>query len=291
MAIYKNNKKVIGVYKGTTPVLNIYRGGKKVFGGEEPITKNNVLYYKSENGGRISVNNKDVTLPASDSINKVDLSKYAPISSLSFVNSNASYLDIRRLDMKNISNFNSMFNENTSLEEILIGEQDWTGATQMNRMFAFCENLKSVDFSQVKTYTNLAYFNSMFVDCFKLTSVTFGEDFVVNAASRFNYSFKNCNSLEYLDLSPFKLDGAWEMVEMCEYCTSLKEINISGFKPSSDFVDRNFENAFYQCLGLNKITCGSTFYQKAKDSELLFNDKSIDTSQINWVVIRDDDEL
>ena len=79
---------------------------------------------------------------------------------------------------------------------------DFQGITKMDRMFYNCQNLKSVDISNIKS-ENVKNMNYMFYQCLELNSVDIS-DLEASKVTSTNSMFENCVSLNSIDISSLK---------------------------------------------------------------------------------------
>lgn len=136
---------------------------------------------------------------------------------------------------------------------------DTSGVTNMNRMFANCHDLRTLDVRQLNTsnVTDMAY---MFANCFQLYSLdlrSFDTSRVTDMSGMFHSSYnlaslnlsgldtKNvedlhvmfdfCRSLTSLDLTSFDTRRVTDMGGMFLLCDSLREVRVSSnfVKPDS----------------------------------------------------------
>ena len=116
-----------------------------------------------------------------------------------------------------------------------------SNVTNMNRMFARCYSLTSLDLSNFDT-SNVTSMNSMFEECYSLSSLdlsNFDTSNVTDMGSMFNYS-----NLTSLDLSSFDTQKVEVMWDMFNYCIQLTSVYL-GEKFSMDKVKkRHYSDMF-----------------------------------------------
>ena len=144
-------------------------------------------------------------------------------------------VDLSEWNTENITNFESMFaycrviEEIKGIENIIVTSK----ATTLDRMFYFCEKLKSIDTSKWDTsnVTNMGY---LFANCKALQYVDTSNWDTSNVEKFVNgYSasvFYNCNNLEEVDVSNWDISKATDFREMFKNCNKLKTIDMSKWK-------------------------------------------------------------
>ena len=146
--------------------------------------------------------------------------------------------------------------------------------TNANYMFCECEQLFSVDLSNLNT-NNVTNMSSMFLKCSSLNSLTlsdFNNNMVTNMTSMFSncssltslnlsnldtihvnnmsYMFFNCSSLKSLNLSNFNTINVTDMSYMFSECSSLTSLNLLCFNTNKV---TNMNNMFSKCSSLNSL--------------------------------------
>lgn len=144
--------------------------------------------------------------------------------------------------------------------------------TDGNHFFFGCENLESVDLSNIINYGYLSRSDNMFLHCKSLKSIDFSginTSGITNMSCMFNF----CESLTELDLSSFDTSNVTNMEYMFSVCPSLTKLNISNF--NMDNVTK-YSYMFNRCDNLtldNIIMTNCNEATKAKITEA-FNNKN-----------------
>ena len=134
-------------------------------------------------------------------------------------------------------------------------------------MFEGCSSLTSIDMSSFRT-PDLYGLDRTFANCTNLKSLNISTLNTSKIRSGFQGTFKNCKSLESLDLSNFDLSGmitpyedpryhaymGGRLEEMFYGCSSLKKLDLSNFD-TSHIV--SMENMFYNCASLTDLNISS----------------------------------
>ena len=100
--------------------------------------------------------------------------------------------------------------------------------TSARAMFATCENLEHIDFSEfeTKTITDMSY---MFYECGSLSQIDLSR-FNTENVTIMNFMFGDCYSLINLDVSSFNTAKVTDMLGMFNRCENLKSLDVSGFE-------------------------------------------------------------
>ena len=107
---------------------------------------------------------------------------------------------------------------------------DTSHVTSMDRMFAGCDSLESLDISCFDT-ANVTNMHSMFWDCDSLTQLDLsGLD--TSKVTDMGQMFWGCDSLTQLDLSGFDTSNVTDMSGMFSCCFDLTSLDLSDFDTS-----------------------------------------------------------
>ncbi len=108
---------------------------------------------------------------------------------------------------------------------------DTSHVTSMDRMFAGCDSLESLDISCFDT-ANVTNMHSMFWDCDSLTQLDLsGLD--TSKVTDMGQMFWGCDSLTQLDLSGFDTSNVTDMSGMFSCCFDLTSLDLSDFDTSN----------------------------------------------------------
>ncbi|MCX0279640.1 BspA family leucine-rich repeat surface protein [Bombilactobacillus mellis] len=121
---------------------------------------------------------------------------------------NLGNLDFSNFRTANVQNFSYMFFACKALRSIK-GLDNWntTAATDMSYMFAYDDNLNSLDLSKFDT-SQVTTFQTMFAVCEKLTSIAGLNNWNTTKANNMSSMFAYDSSLQKLDLSSFDTTNA-----------------------------------------------------------------------------------
>ena len=156
---------------------------------------------------------------------------------------------------------------------------DTSNVTNMESMFAYCERISSIDFSNFNTSKvsnmknmfryfgdltslNLSSFNtssvttmeSMFYDCSSLTNLNLSS-FNTSKVRDMSYMFYGCARLTSLNLSSFNTSKVTDISDMFARCSSLMTLDLSSF---------NTSNVTYMMLMFNSCSNLTTIYASDK---------------------------
>lgn len=103
--------------------------------------------------------------------------------------------------------------------------------TNMNRMFAECENLSAVNVSNFNT-SKVTDMSDLFIRCRKVNLLDVSH-FNTSKVTNFNAMFNGCESVSAIDVSHFDTSKAQNMYGMFNGCRSLESIDVSSFNTSN----------------------------------------------------------
>ena len=174
--------------------------------------------------------------------------------------SNLQRVDMSNMDLRNVNNFNFMFENATSLSKIDgIGEWDVSKATDMTKMFSGdtaltnldlskwkplnvtnmaamfkgCSGLKSITLNWGQSTKNVQNFSEMFSGDSSLTEINGLSDWDVSNATDFRWMFTNDTSLTEINgLSGWDVSNATQLYNMFSGDSSLKSMDLSNWKTS-----------------------------------------------------------
>lgn len=121
-------------------------------------------------------------------------------------------------------------------------------------MFAFCQNLSSLDLSNFDT-SKVQNMSRMFGQCLSLERLNLSE-FNTSGVQYMDYMFFNDSKITELDLSNFDTSKVESMQSMFTQCSSLTSLNISSFNTTNV---NTMATMFAYCSKLQRIYTGSGF--------------------------------
>ena len=141
------------------------------------------------------VNGIKITLPVYTETKTFDLELSEPLTSCYEMFSYNGHIEYvyHFPDTSNVTNMNGLFAFCSNLKSIDLSEWDVSNVTDMNNMFMYCNKLTSLDFSGWDV-SKVRFFNNLCQNCDKLESVNMkGFDFI--SATTFSGIFDGCNKL------------------------------------------------------------------------------------------------
>lgn len=222
----REEKKVIGVYKNSTPISRIYKNGYLVFGSfpEPPVDEYEGYNFVFEWTGadEIRYNFYEfaeespymTNLPAGTKV-----SFYSPLicdtmtliklpedmtdwSNLFNGLDNCEYLDMSKLNASNVTSMKNLLHQSKNLQQVNFGKKfNTSNVTNMYGMFSSCSGLTSVDVSMFNT-SNVTDMQQMFANCDDLVSLNIS-NFNTNSVTTVKSMFYNMDNLETLILGDF----------------------------------------------------------------------------------------
>ncbi len=146
----------------------------------------------------------------------------------------------------------SMFSGCQNLPSIDLSNIDFSTITIGTGMFTFCYSITSIDLTPMATaqWTNIS---SMFSSMTGLTSIDVSM-LDTSQVDKFGYTFGNCNSLTDLDFSAWDMGNATDIQSMIYTCTSLLTITVPVISTSTC---TNFSNFAKDCSKLTQANISS----------------------------------
>jgi len=160
-----------------------------------------------------------------------------------------------------------LFNGNSALTSIDFTNVDTGLVTDMQRMFANCENLTSLDLSNFNTY-GVTSVGDMFNACTNLTTLdvsSFDTDKVENMSGL----FRNCTSLQNIDLSDFDTSNVTDMNSMFYGCKALTSLDMGNGLDTGNVND--MKAMFFDCLTLTILDLSSFNTSNVTDMGEMFD--------------------
>ena len=171
-------------------------------------------------------------------------------------------IDLTGFDTSNATNFSEMFNANTSLTSLNLGDKfDTSNGTDFHYMFRNCSKLASLDLGDKFDTSNGTDFSYMFYDCFDLASLDLGDSFDTSNGTNFSYMFyySGIHTVDFsLNLgSKFDTSNGTDFSYMFGWCETLTQLDLGNKFDTSNGTD--FSYMFYNCYDLNSLDLGDKF--------------------------------
>ncbi len=193
-------------------------------------------------------------------LTKLDVSGWDTSSAVDMGNmfccdTNLEYLDVSDWDVSKVQNFSFMFaSENPNAGDMKLQNLDlsaWNPASVTNMCFMFygCGQLKEVDMSGWNV-TNLKNISHMFADCYELEKVDFA-GWNTTSLENMDALFNNCESLKSVDMSMFDTSNVTVFAQVFEVCSSLE--SIKGLENWNTAKGNDFSEMFSGCSSLTEL--------------------------------------
>ncbi len=209
-----------------------------------------------------------------------DTSNVTNMSSMFYLCTNLTELDLSDFDTSKVTNMNSMFGECHNLIRLNVNNFDTSNVTNMSNMFVYCQNLTELDLSDFDTskVTDMA---GMFSYCFNLRKLNVS-NFNTTKVTTMYGMFTECISLTELDVSSFNTSNVINMEEMFYGCESLIKLDVSNFNTSNVTSMRYM---FYGCSNLTELNISNFNTTKVTTMYGMFTDcislTELDVSSFN----------
>ena len=169
-------------------------------------------------------------------------------------------IDFSEFDFSQVTDMTSLCESCELVKSINMRNGNGLRVKIMDRMFAECHNLVSLDITGFKTSSELTSMVSLFYGCYKLESIDLSSFVTTSVTSMFEL-FKSCRSIKSLDLSNFCTPALTNMHWLFENCFSLEYVNIS-------------------CFNTSKITCIGMLFKNCYNLKYI-DLRNFDTSKVN----------
>ena len=169
-------------------------------------------------------------------------------------------------DTSNVTNMSSMFYLCTNLTELDLSDFDTSKVTDMSSMFSSCDSLTELDVSNLDT-SNVIYMHEMFYNCSSLKELNVS-NFDTSKVTDMSYMFRNCSSLIYLNVSNFDTSNVTNMSYMFVDCSSLTKLDVSNFD-TSNVTDMSW--MFYNSTNLIDLNLSTFNTSNVTDMSYMFN--------------------
>ena len=179
------------------------------------------------------------------------------------------------------------FGSLTTLETITGLEYlNTANVTDMNRMFAYCSSLTSLDVTHFNT-ANVTDMGYMFLSCSKLSSLDVSH-FNTAKVTKMNSMFSSCSKLISLDVTHFNTEKVTDMNSMFSSCSKLISLDVTHFN-TEKVTDMN--SMFYNCSSLTSLDVSKFNTANVTDMSQMFSWcsslTSLDVSKFNTEKVTD----
>ena len=188
----------------------------------------------------------------------------------------AKIIDLTNLDTSHVTNMERMFAGCNNLENIVFDNNfDTSKVNNMVRMFNNCYELTNLDLSNFNT-SKVTNMDAMFAGDRNLISVKFGQNFDTSNVTNMNSMFESCESLTELDISKFNTSNVINMSRMFINCCSLTKLDLSNFDTSnvtnmsSMFAGCNFTSLDLSNFDTNNVTTMNWMFSGASNLQTIY---------------------
>ena len=156
--------------------------------------------------------------------------------------------------------------------------------TSCEQMFAFCNNLKMINFVDFDT-SLVTSMKMMFINCDSLISLDLS-GFNTSSVETMYAMFYRCSSLVSLDLSSFNTNKVYDMYSMFYGCRALTSLDISSFSTS---LITTMEGMFHDCSSLITLNLSNFNTKSVRNMKVSFYNCSslisLDLSNFNTSLV------
>ena len=166
---------------------------------------------------------------------------------------------------------------------------DTSNVTNMESMFAYCERISSIDFSNFNT-SKVSNMKNMFRYLGDLTSLNLSS-FNTSSVTTMESMFYDCSSLTNLNLSSFNTSKVRDMSYMFYGCARLTSLNLSSFNTSkvTDISDMFARCSSLMTLDLSSFNTSNVTYMDSLFGEcsslIILDLSSFNTSNVTYMML------
>ena len=166
---------------------------------------------------------------------------------------------------------------------------DTSNVTNMESMFAYCERISSIDFSNFNT-SKVSNMKNMFRYFGDLTSLNLSS-FNTSSVTTMESMFYDCSSLTNLNLSSFNTSKVRDMSYMFYGCARLTSLNLSSFNTSkvTDISDMFARCSSLMTLDLSSFNTSNVTYMDSLFGEcsslIILDLSSFNTSNVTYMML------
>lgn len=174
-------------------------------------------------------------------------------------------IDTSHIDTTGVTNMNNMFAQCENLQTIDVSHFNTSSVIDMSYMFGMCNCLKSLDFSHCDT-SNVTNMRGMFFYCTSMTTLNISS-FDTSKVTNMQDMFENC-AAETLDVSSFDTSSVTDMSSMFSQCYGLTSLDLSSFDTSKV---TNMEYMFSSSWNLTTVNVSSFNTSNVTNAEGMFS--------------------
>ena len=170
------------------------------------------------------------------------------------------------VDTSAVESMESMFYRCENLTSVDLTNINTSMVTNMKKMFYGCKNLTGIDFTNINT-SEVTDMSELFLGCEKLTSV----DLTSNNTGKVTDMkgiFNGCKNLTSLDISDISTNNVKNMSYMFNGCQNHTCLNLSGIS-TNNVTDMSF--MFYGCQKLTNLVVTGFNTSKLQNVVSMFN--------------------
>lgn len=218
-------------------------------------------------------------------LSSFDVSKVTNMSYMFEGCNNLAELDLSSFHTSPVDNLQGMFQNCYGLKKVDISNFKTPKLNRMDYMFENCYSILSIDLTGF-TSTNLTTLESAFACCYSVKSINLSQLNTSKIVSLYRL-FYCCYNLESLDLTNFtktSLNASNGLKNTFTSCTSLKNINLSGF----DFNNASLNSAFMSLPSLVSVDLSNIKFNSTSFANMFkrchnlssVNFSGVDTSKV-----------
>ena len=178
-----------------------------------------------------------------------------------FLNSTASYIEIKTGNFENYEDYGLMFSYCQNLISIDLSNFSFKKTKYIHTFFYICKNLETIIWPNNKENFMIEFNVNMFTGCSKLTSIDLSF-FDFSKVTIMNNFFAFCSNLEKVKFPNKKFSLTRDISSMFYGCNKLTSIDLSNFGFNKTY---NMSYLFYNCEKLNTIIWPKEIFYSSYD--------------------------
>ena len=204
-------------------------------------------------------------LKSIENINLLNTSNVTDMNSMFIWDTSLESINLSNFDTSNVTKMALMFYRCSSLTTLDVSRFDTSKVTNMSNMFGGCSSLTNLDVSRFNT-SNVTNMSSMFYGCKSLTELN-ASSFDTSKVTTMTGMFQSCSNLIKLDVSNFNTSKVTDMNSMFKDCSNLSTLNINNFDTSNV---TNMNAMFHDCSNLINLDVSSFDTKNVTDMGSMF---------------------
>ena len=190
-----------------------------------------------------------------------------------------SLIESNYLNTSNMTSAYNLFYNCTNLTYVDLRDSDFSKIETIERMFAYCSNLLTIDGLNDIDISNVNNMGGVFTDCSKIPELNVS-NWNVSKVTNFGAIFRRCSKLTNIDVSKWNTSSGVIMSGIFTNCTGLIELDLSNWTvANSDTVSQ----MFYGCSNLVTLKLFKALPESSTTTLLFGKNNLLNEIQIDYL--------